>query len=193
MVDRPQEVLGAVVDEQVDVQLDAAADLVVRALQVVVGQADLLQPARGGVAGVRVAVAGDVDEVTVVVPAPDGLDRVGVGLAGEDRRLTVGLLDAEVQLVGPQARDAPVQLLLLGQVDAEAAQCGGRQPVPVVVQRGVDVDGDAHARRAGRLRASSVRLSRPAVGGWMGWPWRRAGKCLDLVPFAGTKRVEAPT
>src|SRR3712207_7862608 len=39
------EVHGAVVDEQLDAELDAAADLVLGAVQVVVGQPDALQPA----------------------------------------------------------------------------------------------------------------------------------------------------
>src|SRR3954454_13604507 len=38
------EVHGAVVDEHVDVQLDAAGDLVVRAVQVVIGHTDALEP-----------------------------------------------------------------------------------------------------------------------------------------------------
>ena len=39
-----------------------------------------------------------------------------------------------------------VDLLLVGQLDAEALLGGGGEQVPVVVQRRVDVDGDAHGR-----------------------------------------------
>ena len=149
-----------------------------------IGNADLLEPARRGLVRGGVAMAGDVDEVTVLVPAPDRLDGVGVGLAGEDRRLAVRLLDAEVQLVVAQARDAPVQLLLVGQVDAEAAQGGGRQPIPVVMQRGVDVDGDAHASWRVVLPSSLDLPRRVAVGG-SAWPVgrrdRRSRLDLDAV------------
>src|SRR5688572_30742075 len=85
VLDRPREVLGAVVDQQLDAELDAAADLVVRAVQVVVRQADLLQPAGRRVPRVRVAMARDVDEVPSLAPAADGLDRVRIGLAGQGR------------------------------------------------------------------------------------------------------------
>ena len=57
------------------------------------------------------------------------------------------VLDADLQLLGLQAGDAPVELLLVGQLDAEAPLGGVGEDVPVVVQRGVDVDGDAHGGR----------------------------------------------
>jgi hypothetical protein len=55
----------------------------------------------------------------------------------------VGLLDARLDLLGPQPLDPP-QLVAVGQLDAEAPLGGDGELVPVVVQRGVDVDGDAH-------------------------------------------------
>ena len=45
-------------------------------------------------------------------------------LLGEDRLVAVGLVDAAGQLLGLETGDAPVELLLVGQVDAEAALGG---------------------------------------------------------------------
>ena len=156
-------------------------DLVVGAVQVVEGNADLRKPARRGVSLVVVAVAGDVNEVTVLVPAPDRVDGIGVGHAGENRLFAVRLLDAEMQLVAAQARDAPVQLLLVGQVDPEAAQRSIGEAIPVVVQRGVDVDGDAHVSRGSSL-PSSVDPSPNAIGakGWAHHPSSFASRASAL-------------
>ena len=90
-VDGGGEVDRRVVDQQLDPDLAAARDLVVGAVELVVGQPDPLQPARGGVVGVGVAVRGDVDEVAGLLPRADGLDGVRVGLGGEDLLVAVGL------------------------------------------------------------------------------------------------------
>ena len=55
----------------------------------------------------------------------------------------------DAQLLVAQAADPPGVLVLVGQVDAEAALGGVGELVPVVVQRRVDVDGDAHVAAAG--------------------------------------------
>ena len=49
------------------------------------------------------------------------------------------------ELLVLQARDPPRELLLVGQLDAEATTSRGGEHVPVVVERGVDVDCDPHA------------------------------------------------
>jgi hypothetical protein len=64
----------------------------------------------------------------------------------------VGLGDAGLDLLGPEAADGPGDLLVVRKVDAEPALGGGGELVPVVVQGGVDVDGDFHERVP--LRAS---------------------------------------
>jgi hypothetical protein len=83
-----------------------------------------------------------VDEVAGLVPVPDRLDRPRIRLGGEHVRLPVRLGHADVDLLGPQPRDRPGDLLVVGQVDAEPLLGNGGELVPVVVQRGVDVDGD---------------------------------------------------
>ena len=102
------EVVGRVVDQHVDPELHATGDLVVGAVQVVVREADLLQPlGRLGV-GVRGPVARDVDEVALLVPARDGLDRARVGLRVEHALRAVGLVDDRLQLLGRSASIAHV-------------------------------------------------------------------------------------
>ena len=147
-LERGGEVLRAVVDQQVDLQLGAARDLVVGAVQVVERQPDLLQPRGGGVLAVARPVAGDVHEVALLVPAAHRLHRARVGRAGEDPLVGVALLDAELELVGAQTGDAPRELLVVGQLDAEASHRDLREHVPVVVERRVDVDRNPH-RNAG--------------------------------------------
>jgi hypothetical protein len=73
----------------------------------------------------------------------------------------VGLVDAAAELLGLQAGDPPVELLLVGQLDAEAALGGVREDVPVVMQGGIDVDGDAHGdpSAGGRLSRGAALLS----------------------------------
>ena len=145
-VDRALQRLRRVVDQQVDADLLAAGDLVAGAVELVVGQADLLQPAGGGVVRLARAVGGDVDEVAGLVPARDGLDRAGIRLGGEDVRLGVCLADGGVQLLGLEAVDLPHDLVGVGDRDAETALRDLLQLVPVVVEGRVDVDGDAHRR-----------------------------------------------
>jgi hypothetical protein len=57
---------------------------------------------------------------------------------------------AGVELLGLEAVDLPHHLLLVGDRDAEAALRDLLEQVPVVVEGGVDVDGDAH--RGGWVR-----------------------------------------
>ena len=109
-----------VVDQDVDVELDAAGDLVVGAVQVVVRQADPVEPARGRVVGRGRAVARDVDPVAVRRASRDGLDRVRVGLGGQDVLLGVGLADALDELLVLERGDAPGLCSAYGQGDAEA-------------------------------------------------------------------------
>ena len=85
----------AVVDEHVDLELDAAGHLVERAVQVVVGQPDLRRASgRCAARRLRAPVARHVDPVARRVPVAHGLDGVLVGHAGEDVLVRVGLLDA---------------------------------------------------------------------------------------------------
>jgi hypothetical protein len=92
-------------------------------------------------------MAGDVDEVPVLVPAPHRLDGARVRLGARDVLLGVRLAHRGAQVGRPQARDAPVALVGVGQLDAVALEHDALEQVPVVVQRGVDVQGDArHVR-----------------------------------------------
>jgi hypothetical protein len=142
VVERALEVDRAVVDEHVDPDLPAARHLVVRAVQLVVREAHAVEPELGVAVGVGRPVAGDVDEVAGGLPAADGVDRARVRLGAEHVALGMGLDDADVDLLGAQGADAPADLLLVREVDAEAPLGGGGELVPVVVERGVDVDGD---------------------------------------------------
>src|SRR5271154_3325890 len=63
------EIHGAVVDQEVDLQLGAAGDLVVGAVQVVERQPDPPKPSGGGELAVGSTVAGDMHEVTLLMPA----------------------------------------------------------------------------------------------------------------------------
>jgi hypothetical protein len=74
-----------------------------------------------------------VDRVARVVPAVDGLDRVRVRPRGGDRFVRVGVLDACEQLVVAQPVGRVRELLLVGQLDAEAAPRRGGDQRPVVV------------------------------------------------------------
>ncbi len=134
-------------------------DLVERAVEVVVGQADRLEPAGRRLGRALSAVARDVDPVAGLVPAAHGLDRVRVGHAGLDVLVGVRLLDAVDERIALERRDAPVALLLVGQVDAVALARHSLEQVPVVVQRGIDVYRDlGHRRSAARslYRASTA-------------------------------------
>jgi hypothetical protein len=78
-----------------------------------------------------------------VMPSVDGLDRVRVGPCAGDRLVGVRVLDAHAQLLLVQPALRPRELLLVGQLDAVAALGRGGDQRPVMVQRRVDVDGDA--------------------------------------------------
>jgi hypothetical protein len=100
--------------------------------------------------------------VAGVVPGVERLDRLRVGLGRGDVLGPVGLLHGGPDLLRPQRVDLPDGLALVGQVDAEALLGHGREGVPVVVQGGVDVDGDAHSRWYGTT-LDATRA--PAAGG----------------------------
>ena len=145
-VERLLEVDRRVVDQHLDAELAAAGDLVVGAVELVVRQPDLLQPARGDLLRGHRPVRGDLDPVPGRVPAPHDVDRARIRLGGEHARLAVRLLDAGPDLLRPQQRDLPGQLIVVGQRDPEPAPRGVRELVPVVVERGVDVDRELHCR-----------------------------------------------
>jgi hypothetical protein len=144
---RRGQVDGAVVYQHVDLELDAARHLVVGAVQVVIGHRYPLEPALGRLAGGDGAVARHVDPVALGVPAPDHVDRVRIRLRVDDVLLGVGLLDRRDEVGALQLAGAPVALLVVGQLDPEAPPHDRVEQVPVVVQRGVDVQGySGHAR-----------------------------------------------
>ena len=93
----------------------------------------------------------------------DRLDRARVGLGGEDLRLGVRLADGGVELLGLEPVDLPHDLLRVGDRDAEAALRDLLEQVPVVVQGGVDVDGDAHRTRLGTVDAHARSPPRQAA------------------------------
>ncbi len=120
MLDCGADVERAVIDEDVDFQLDAAGDLVKGATEIVERNPKAFQPPSGcGSASAR-AVARDMDEVPLFAPRPDRLDRARVWTTGENQLVAMALLDAQRKLVGAQTSDAPRELLLIGQLDAKA-------------------------------------------------------------------------
>jgi len=145
-VEGAKQVVRAVVDEQVDGDLAAARDLVVAAPEVVLAQADVGQPAPRGGQRPLGAMAEDVNRVPRGIPAVDDLDRVPVGARAGDRLIGVRVLDAHAQLLFAETAAGPRDLLLVGQLDAEAALGRGREQRPVMVQGRIDVDGDAHGQ-----------------------------------------------
>ena len=155
------EIDRAVVDQQIDPDLAAAADLVHRQVEVVVGHADRREPVGRRRVGVRRAVARDVDVVAGLMPAVDDVDGTLVGLGGGDQVAAVGLLDEPLDLVGLQTVDPPRALRLVRQDHSEPLLGQRGELVPVVVKRGVDVDRDAHRRprsvdeRDGALRGAA--------------------------------------
>ena len=90
----------------------------------------------------RAPVARHVDPVPRVVPGAHGLDGVRVGHPGGDVLVRVRLLDAVHDRVALEHGDAPVALILVGQVDAVALVRDSLEQVPVVVQGRVDVQRD---------------------------------------------------
>ncbi len=140
---RPNDVDRAVVHQHVHAELGAAADLVEGAVQVVVGQADLLEPAGRGDGGLRPAVTRHVDPVAALVPSAHGLDGTLVGHSGGDVLVGMRLLDAVDHGVALERSDAPLVLLLVGQLDAVALSHDALEQVPVVVQGRVDIERDS--------------------------------------------------
>ena len=117
-------------------------DLVERAVQVVVRDAHGLEPALGRRRARLPPVARDVDPMAGVVPALDGLDRARVGLGSLDVVVGMGLLDHGDELVALQLADPPVVLLGVRQPHPVPLVRDPLEQIPVVVQRGVDVEGD---------------------------------------------------
>jgi hypothetical protein len=132
----------AVVHEHVDTQLHASGHLVERAMEIVVGHSDPLQPGRGGLVRATPPVARHVNPVALRVPLADRLDRVWVRHAGGDVLVGVRLLHAVDDRVALEHGDAPVALLLVGQLHAVALARDALKQVPVVVQGRVDVQRD---------------------------------------------------
>src|SRR4051794_11311920 len=147
------EVHWAVVDEYVDVQLHAARDLVVGAVQVVERHADAVEPSARRVSRALRAVARDVDPVALLVPALDGLDRFRIGLGLLDVLVAVALCDHVLHLVGIELSDAPAVLLLVRHADSEVLLSEAVEQIPVVVQGGVDVECDSGHVRLGTVGA----------------------------------------
>ena len=155
LVPRARDVHRAVVHQDVDVQLLAAGDLVEGAVQVVVGHADLLEPA---------AVAGRAEPRRWLVtwiqwPASCQSRTVstapGYGSARGDVLVRVGLLDAVHELVPLEGRDVPVALVLIGQLAPRSA--------PARCARGGPSSGAASSRcpaRSGPQAQYSRRMPR---------------------------------
>jgi hypothetical protein len=93
--------------------------------------------------GLLGAVARDVDPVACGAPVADRLDGVRIRLGAEDVLLGVGLPDALDELIAIERGDAPVALLGVGKLHSEALLGDAIEQVPVVVERRIDVDGDA--------------------------------------------------
>ena len=92
------------------------------------------------------AVTGHVDPVPAAVPVADRLDRPGIRLGRLDVLVCVALLHRCDQLIVLELRDAPQTLLVVGQLHPEAAARDLIEQVPVVVERGVDVECDPRHR-----------------------------------------------
>ncbi len=83
-----------------------------------------------------------------------------------------------------------VELLLVGQVDAEPPLGGVAEDVPVVVQGGVDVDGDPHAEAGYRRRhGSAAEGPSRALRHGRGRAWLR--RRLARAPALGRRRRAA--
>ena len=102
-------------------QLHAAGDLVEGAVQVVVGHADALEPARGGRRGVRAAVARHVDPVAAArASRARSPPRPGRARRRRCSRRSGVSSHAVHERVALERRDAPVALVLVGQLHAVA-------------------------------------------------------------------------
>ena len=185
-------VVRAVVDQQVDVDLRQRATLSME--QYSSSNSRPMLRSHRSVASVRAlaAVARDVDEVTLGVPAVDRLDGAGYGRPARIAARSGSRRCTSRSCSSAQPRDPPGELLLVGQLDAEASLAGVREDVPVVVEGRVDVDRDAHRAVRGYRRAmahrSAVRasVSRRAYGP-VG-PQRVAGRGLARAPALGDRR-----
>lgn len=90
----PLDVYGAVIDKKVDAKLFASRHLVKRAIQIVVGQADLVEPKLGRRPRVLVAMAGYVDEVASLMPVCHRFHGPVVGSRRKYVVIGMGLRDA---------------------------------------------------------------------------------------------------
>jgi hypothetical protein len=77
------------------------------------------------------------------VPVGDCLDGVRIGIGSQDVPFAVGLTHAFHELLVLEGRDAPGLLIGVWKLHAEAVPGDPVEQVPVVVERGIDVDGDA--------------------------------------------------
>jgi hypothetical protein len=81
--------------------------------------------------------------VALVAPPAHDLDRPRVRLGALDVLVRVGLLDRLDQVDPLELRDPPLVLLVVRQLDPEPLARDRVEQVPVMVQRGVDVEGYA--------------------------------------------------
>jgi lincosamide nucleotidyltransferase A/C/D/E len=133
-----------------------------RLVELLAAQADVVQPPPRGSQRPLGAMAGDVNVVSRVIPAVDGLDGVRVGAGAGDRLIGMRVLDAHAQLLLAQTAAGPRELLLVGQLDAESALGRGSEQRPVIVEGRIDVDSDAHGRARTRNcpdRSKATRVS----------------------------------
>src|SRR5262249_32855791 len=96
-----------------------------------------------------------------------------------------------LELLGLQSRDAPVELLLVWQVDAEALPGRVGERVPVVMERRVDVQRDSHRPYAILLAMTDVQTPpvepRPSRYGpdrrspWLDVDWREHQRWIDVA------------
>ena len=77
-----------------------------------------------------------------VVPAAHHLDRAGIRLGRFDVLVGVRLAHGRDQLVLLEPGYPPLALLVVGKRNAEAGLGDLVEQVPVVMERGVDVEGD---------------------------------------------------
>ena len=92
-------------------------------------------------------VARHVDPVAALVPVAHSLHGVRIGLARGDVLVRMRLLHAVHERVALERRDAPVVLVLVGQMHPVALLHDALKQVPVGVKRRVDVQRDPGHRR----------------------------------------------
>ena len=135
-----------VVDQDVDPDLHAAGDLVVGAVELVVREADLRQPLARVRVGVGGAVAGDVDEVALLVPGGIVSTAPGYGSAASTCSGRWVSLTHAFSCSGSSRSIAHVYCVSYGSSTPKRALRDLGELVPVGVQRRVDVDREAHGR-----------------------------------------------